>query len=214
MSQCFWEISAQRKFYSRIESRASLLFLGAAASAARQRYHAAVVRVRPPAFAELEQGFGLAAFRVFCRRCENRCARQNRPRAKHLCGRAEKSTASPPSSARRRATSVRRTMISSSDNFSICRDAGIVAGQGFFRDVADGRDFGEGKAAGADLFVRDFRQIFRLGKPASGKKFFEPRREWCPPPCHGAAGARRPARAIETASATARAPVGTARLRG
>ena len=49
------------------------------------------------------------------------------------------------------------------------------AGQSFFRDVADGFDFGEGKSAGADLFVRNFRQIFRARKFSAGKKFFEPR---------------------------------------
>ena len=46
--------------------------------------------------------------------------------------------------------------------------------QGFRRDVADGRDFGEGEAAGAELFIRDFRQIFRLGKSSVREQFFEP----------------------------------------
>ena len=48
------------------------------------------------------------------------------------------------------------------------------AGQRLFRDVADGPDFGEGKSAGADLRVRDLRQILRARKFPAGKKFFEP----------------------------------------
>ena len=53
-------------------------------------------------------------------------------------------------------------MISSSGNFTICRD------------VADGFDFGKGKSARADLRVRDLRQILRARKFPAGKKLFEP----------------------------------------
>ena len=53
-------------------------------------------------FRRMPAALSASAFRAFCRRRESRCARRNRPPAKHRAGRAEKSAASPPSSARRR----------------------------------------------------------------------------------------------------------------
>ncbi len=101
MSQKFWEFPPKENFITAKKTRRHFFFFAAVRRAPEiPRRRGAV---RPPAFAECAAVLSASAFRVFCRRRESRCARQNRPPAKHLSGQAGKSTASPPSSARRRA---------------------------------------------------------------------------------------------------------------